>query len=76
MFNHLIQALFGCWHRNCSFPITVKANRHFQGARRAGTYVVCLDCGKEIPYDWKTMKASFQSQSAVRTVSRLAQERP
>ncbi|HET9742748.1 MAG TPA: hypothetical protein VFQ00_08365 [Terriglobales bacterium] len=21
-----------------------------------GTYVVCLDCGKEFPYDWQEMK--------------------
>ncbi len=21
-----------------------------------GTYVVCLDCGKEFAYDWKQMK--------------------
>jgi len=21
-----------------------------------GTYVVCLDCGKEFAYDWKLMK--------------------
>ncbi len=21
-----------------------------------GTYVVCLDCGKELPYDWNSMK--------------------
>jgi hypothetical protein len=21
-----------------------------------GTYVVCLDCGKEFPYDWAEMK--------------------
>ena len=22
-----------------------------------GTYVVCLDCGTEFPYDWKNMRA-------------------
>jgi hypothetical protein len=21
-----------------------------------GTYVVCLDCGQEFPYDWNAMK--------------------
>ncbi|MCC6856922.1 MAG: hypothetical protein IT158_00100 [Bryobacterales bacterium] len=25
-------------------------------ARRTGTYVVCLDCGKEFPYDWKRLR--------------------
>ena len=23
---------------------------------RNGTYVVCLDCGKELPYDWDEMR--------------------
>jgi hypothetical protein len=29
------------------------------GRRKAsvtGTYVVCLECGKELPYDWNAMK--------------------
>jgi hypothetical protein len=25
---------------------------------RRGTYVVCLDCGKEFDYNWKDMKIS------------------
>jgi hypothetical protein len=25
-------------------------------AGRSGTYVVCLDCGKEFPYDWQQMR--------------------
>jgi hypothetical protein len=24
--------------------------------RLQGTYVVCLDCGKEFPYDWQRME--------------------
>ena len=27
-----------------------------RGRARTGTYVVCLDCGKEFPYDWNAMK--------------------
>jgi hypothetical protein len=51
--------LFGCWHKNYSFPITAKKgtkNHLPHAARVTGTYVVCLDCGKEFPYDWNKMK--------------------
>jgi hypothetical protein len=27
---------------------------------RQGTYVVCLDCGKEFDYDWKSMRVGNQ----------------
>jgi hypothetical protein len=32
------------------------AKRRSPAASLTGTYVVCLDCGKEFPYDWKAMK--------------------
>lgn len=53
MFSRLVDAVFGCWHTHYSFPITVRP-----GSRRgrAGTYVVCLDCGKELSYDWHEMR--------------------
>jgi hypothetical protein len=48
---------FGCWHKKYSFPITTRAGQRRSGAAMAtGTYVVCLDCGKEFAYDWKQMK--------------------
>jgi hypothetical protein len=48
---------FGCWHKNYSFPITARPGQRRSGAALAtGTYVVCLDCGKEFAYDWKQMK--------------------
>lgn len=57
MIADLMDILFGCWHSNYSFPLTAKGSNRAQGAARTtGTYVVCLDCGKEFPYDWKTMK--------------------
>jgi len=53
----LVDILFGCWHKNYSFPMTNKSGqRRSQAASLTGTYVVCLDCGKEFPYDWKEMK--------------------
>lgn len=56
MFN-LVDALFGCTHKHCTFPITVKPGQpHRYQATTPGTYIVCLDCGKEFGYDWKQMK--------------------
>jgi hypothetical protein len=56
MFSRVLDALFGCWHARYSFPITVKNGRRSQAAFTTGTYVVCLDCGKELAYDWKEMR--------------------
>jgi hypothetical protein len=53
----LIDAVFGCRHARYSFPITVRAgSRRGSAAQRTGTYVACLDCGKEFKYDWQEMK--------------------
>jgi hypothetical protein len=57
MITKLFDAFFGCWHNHYSFPITVRrGSRRSAAASLTGTYVVCLDCGKEAPYDWKEMK--------------------
>jgi hypothetical protein len=57
MLGRLFDAFFGCWHGHYSFPISVRSgSRRTQAASLTGTYVVCLDCGKEFPYDWKEMK--------------------
>ena len=65
MIAKLFDAVFGCWHSHYSFPITTRrgVNRN-QAAAQTGTYVVCLDCGKEFPYDWKQMKIVAPIQSA------------
>jgi hypothetical protein len=54
----IFDALFGgCWHNHYSFPITVRArSRRNMATSFTGTYVVCLDCSKEFPYDWEEMK--------------------
>lgn len=53
----LYDVLFGCSHKHCSFPITVRGKaRRTEAASLTGTYVVCLDCGHEFPYDWNQMK--------------------
>jgi len=53
----LFDIVFGCSHKRCSFPMTTRgAKRRSPAASLTGTYVVCLDCGQEFPYDWKAMK--------------------
>lgn len=54
MLSRLMEALFGCWHARYSFPITVRPGS--RRGSRVGTYVVCLDCGKELSYDWREMR--------------------
>lgn len=57
MIEKLVDVLFGCKHARYSFPVTVRrAKRRPQAAALTGTYVVCLDCGKEFAYDWQQMK--------------------
>ncbi len=53
----LLDMVFGCSHKHCSFPITVRGKqRRTPAASLTGTYVVCLDCGQEFAYDWNEMK--------------------
>ena len=53
----LLDVLFGCTHKNYSFPITKRSGqRRSAAASVTGTYVACLDCGKEFPYDWQEMR--------------------
>ena len=57
MLAQILETLFGCWHTHMSFPITSKSRvRRNAAASLTGTYVVCLDCGKEFAYDWQEMK--------------------
>ena len=57
MIAKIFDVVFGCRHSQYSFPMTVR-----RGSRRSllpsimGTYVVCLDCGREMAYDWQRMK--------------------
>ncbi len=70
MIAKLVDAFFGCWHNHYSFPITIRPgsrsrSRPSAAASLTGMYVVCLDCGKELPYDWQQMKV-IGSPSAAR----------
>ena len=46
---------FGCSHKNTGFPIT-RPPKQRQVGRLADTYIVCLDCGHEMPYSWNEMR--------------------
>ena len=73
MLGKLFDALFGCWHSEYSFPITVRAGqRRSKAASVTGTYVVCLNCGKEFAYDWQQMKVVDASDRVSRPVHALA----
>jgi hypothetical protein len=77
MFENILDYLFGCWHRNYSFPITAKAGkRHSEAAKVTGTYVVCLECGKEFPYDWREMRVVTmpRSKAAAPSIAETADE--
>jgi len=62
MLEKLIDAVFGCRHSRYSFPVTLRATKHRpQAGALTGTYVACLDCGREFPYDWQEMKVITSS---------------
>jgi hypothetical protein len=52
----LFDVLFGCAHKRYTFPLSAKGSLRPEAAAMTGTYVVCLDCGKEFAYDWRQMK--------------------
>lgn len=52
----IFDALFGCWHKRTTFPLTRRRGERRSSASQRGTYVVCLDCGKEFAYDWQNMR--------------------
>ena len=54
----LFDMAFGCWRKRCSFPITLrgKLRRNTAVTSVTETYLVCLDCGHDFPYDRSQMK--------------------
>ena len=66
-----LDLMFGCPHKRFSFPITVRgARRRNSGAASVtGTYVVCLECGQEFPYEWNEMTVVRKSHGTRMTVA-------
>jgi hypothetical protein len=74
MMERIFDFLFGCSHEHYSFPMTSKSTqRRSTAASLTGTYVVCLDCGKEFPYDWQKMKLLSASAPQHRGVAKAAE---
>jgi hypothetical protein len=73
MISKLLDAMFGCRHSRYSFPVTLRGSaRRPQAGALTGTYVACLDCGKEFPYDWQEMKVITSSAERRNYVASLA----
>ena len=51
----LTEWLLSCRHRRTGFPITRRNAKDVRGGVQE-TYVVCLDCGKQLSYDWSAMR--------------------
>lgn len=66
MLNSLMNVFFGCSHRKTSFPIT---RRSKSLRRNFDTYIVCLDCGKELPYSWEEMRVVSESPKSSPSVA-------
>jgi hypothetical protein len=62
--------LFGCSHRKTTFPRTPAAVKGRPGTRE-GTYIVCLDCGRQFAYDWTTMRVTSPGALRVATPALL-----
>ncbi len=62
MIDSVLNLLFRCAHRRLTRPVTPVSKA---GVPQGGTYVVCLDCGKQFAYDLKTMSIDrYVRQSA------------
>jgi hypothetical protein len=62
MIKSVMNLFFGCGHQRTTFPLTPARRSAIPGSnysgekRNHGTYVVCLDCGKEFAYNWREMR--------------------
>ncbi len=61
MLNTITDFFFGCTHKRTSFPISTRAAKV---RTKTGTYVVCLDCGKEFAYNWEEMRIVSEREQA------------
>jgi hypothetical protein len=75
MIAKVFDAVFGCRHSQYSFPMTIRGGRRNSTAAAAtGTYVVCIECGKEMPYDWQSMKLVSGEEMAAGQVALATKE--
>jgi hypothetical protein len=67
-------SLYGCAHRKTGFPITVAGQASVAGRQgeQAETYIVCLECGRHLAYDWTSMRITGH-RASVKTSTRRFQ---
>jgi hypothetical protein len=59
MIQSLLNKMLACSHHRTTFPQTPSRKNgapQAVGVTRNGTYIVCLDCGKEFAYNWSEMR--------------------
>ena len=61
MLQSILNGVFGCAHQRTTFPLTPGRK-----SGTSGTYVVCLDCGKEFAYNWANMRMGESAPVRVR----------
>lgn len=62
MIDTVLNLVFRCAHRRLTRPVTSHAE----------TYVVCLECGKQFPYDAKEMHIVPAGDAAEPAIKRVA----
>ena len=74
MIDSLLNVLLRCAHRRTTFPMTTWRQPYASSAVRFGkrTYVICLDCGKELSYNWEEMRIEAAEPPADFGIQRLA----
>lgn len=78
MMTSLRNLLSGCLHQNTTRPLTIR-QKNAAGEnviRPSGTYVVCLDCGREFPYSMEKMGVLKSTKPCVTAVSPQATSIP
>jgi len=56
----LADRLCGCRHRKTTMPITLRPDATAGGSQngREETFIVCLECGRRVAYDLRTMSVA------------------
>ena len=78
MFQSVLNTLFSCSHRRTTFPLTPTrkgAGFAAHGTLRNGTYIVCLDCGKEFAYNWEEMRVGVTLPNSTARLAPVAEGR-
>jgi hypothetical protein len=70
----ILERVFGCSHRNTTFPITRTRKAAAATGAPKVAYVVCLECGTEFDYDWQAMKIGKPVPARLFAISSLTPE--